>query len=407
MIFIGHDWAEAHHDICVEDDQGTVLAQRRFPENVDGLAKMHELIGEHAGDASDVVVGTETDRGFFALSMVAAGYEVHAINPLSASRYRDRHGSSRAKSDRSDAKMLAEIVRADRHNHRSIGNDSDEAKVIGVLARTHQNFIWDRQRQANMLRSTLREFYPGALGAFGDNLESGDAVEVLIVAPSPSHGRKLPLSQIESALRRGGRQRSVKVRAIEIQQHLRAEHLGISAAMSEAFAVMVKSTAKVLGEMNRQIKSLEQELANHFEKHPDAEIICSLPGLGTVLGARALGEFGDDPNRYVDAKSRKNSAGTSPITRASGIKRVVVRRIAKNNRRTNACHQWAFCALSQSPGARAFYERLRAKGNGHNQALRTVANRLVGILHGCLTHRTLYDEAIAWPSLQEAEAKAA
>ena len=115
-----------------------------------------------------------------------------------------------------------------------------------------------------------------------------------------------------------------------------------------------------------------------------------------TLGARVLGEFGDDPNRYADAKSRKNYAGTSPITRASGKHHVVLARYARNRRLADACYLWAFAALTASPGARAFYDQRRAAGDTHNRALRALANRLVGILHGCLRHHTLYDEHTAW-----------
>ncbi len=152
----------------------------------------------------------------------------------------------------------------------------------------------------------------------------------------------------------------------------------------------------VIGELQAQIARLEAELSDRFDQHPDAKIIRSLPGLGMTLGARVLGEFGDDPNRFIDAKSRKNYAGTSPITRASGKHRVVLARYARNKRLGDACYQWAFSAMSASPGARAFYDQRRAAGDTHRRALRALANRLVGILDGCLRHGTLYDEHIAW-----------
>ena len=115
-----------------------------------------------------------------------------------------------------------------------------------------------------------------------------------------------------------------------------------------------------------------------------------------TLGARVLAEFGDDPNRYDTAKSRKNYAGTSPITKASGTRRVVLARYARNRRLADACYLWAFAAITASPGARAFYDQRRALGDTHHRALRALANRLVGILHGCLKHQTLYDEHTAW-----------
>jgi hypothetical protein len=141
-------------------------------------------------------------------------------------------------------------------------------------------------------------------------------------------------------------------------------------------------------------------LATHFETHPDADIYRSLPGLGVILGARVLGEFGDDPNRYTTAKCRKNYAGTSPLTIASGRKRAVQARHVRNRRLYDAVDQWAFCALTTSPGARAFYDARRNAGDLHHQALRALGNRLVGVLHGCLRHRTHYDEHKAWAHRQ-------
>ena len=152
----------------------------------------------------------------------------------------------------------------------------------------------------------------------------------------------------------------------------------------------------MLTTLNEQVKILEEQVRDHFGRHPDAEIYQSQPGLGPILGARVLGEFGDGPGRYADAKSRKNYGSTSPITRASGKKKVVAARFVHNSRLVDALNAQAFASLNASPGARAFYDELRARGIEHNDALRRLANRLVGILHGCLKTRTLYDEATAW-----------
>jgi transposase len=160
----------------------------------------------------------------------------------------------------------------------------------------------------------------------------------------------------------------------------------------------VTATVGILLELNQQISALEEDLTKAFETHPDAEILRSLPGLGVVLGARVVAEFGDDPTRYANPKARKNYAGTAPITRASGKRQVVVARLARNRRLADACYLWAFSALTASPGARAYYDRLRAAGTTHQQALRALANRLVGVLHGCLRHRTAYNEMQAWPA---------
>ena len=399
MIFVGDDWAEAHHDVHVMNEAGDRLAYQRLPEGLGGIGGFHDLVAGYIDDPSDVVIGIETDRGLWVQALVAAGYQVYAINPFAVSRYRDRHTVSGAKSDPGDAKVLADLVRTDRHNHRPVAGDSDLVEAVKVLARGHQNLIWIRNRHTNMLRSTLREYYPGALEAFSD-LAHPDALAVLERAPTPAQGRSLTRSQITAALKRGGRQRNLDTRTEVIRTALREGQLQAPEAVVGAFAATTAASVGIIGELNAQIDRLKTELETHFEQHPDTDIIRSQPGLGVVLGARVLGEFGDDPNRYADAKSSRNYAGTSPITRASGTKRVVLARYVRNRRLYDAIDQWAFCAISRSKGARVFYDERRAKGDLHHQALRVLGNRLVGILHGCLQHGAVYDEDTAWAHRQ-------
>jgi transposase len=395
QVFVGLDWAEDHHDVFVEDDTGKRLGGGRLPEGVGGVARFHELVSGHVDEPADVVVATETDRGLFIGTLVAAGYTVLAVNPMSTSRYRERHSTSGAKSDPGDAKVLADLARTDAHNHRPVAGGSELAEAVKVLARAHHTMIWSRQRQTNQLRSALREFYPAALEAF-DELAGRDALAVLAIAPTPTTGKLLSRSKIAAALHRGGRQRRIDERSVEIQTALRTAQLEAPTLVADAMGATVAALVAVIAEMQAQIDRLEAELADRFEQHPDAKIIRSLPGLGMTLGARVLAEFGDDPNRYADAKSRKNYSGMSPITRASGKHHVVLARYARNRRLADACYQWAFSAITASPGARAFYDQRRATGDTHNRALRALANRLVGVLHGCLRHRIPYDEHTAW-----------
>jgi transposase len=398
-LFVGDDWAEDHHDIHLMNTDGARLASRRLPEGLAGIRGLHELVAAHAEEPGQVVVGIETNRGLWVEALIAAGYQVYAVNPLAVARYRDRHHVSGAKSDAGDAKLLADLVRTDRHNHRLIAGDSPTAEAVKVLARGHQNLIWARTRHTNALRSPLREYYPAALEAF-DDLADRDALAVLGRAPTPAQAAQLSLSKIRSALKAAGRQRNLDTRALQIQEMLRSEQLTAPAAVSAAFGATTRAAVGIIIELNRQISDLEAELATHFETHPDADIYRSLPGLGVVLGARVLGEFGDDPNRYTTAKCRKNYAGTSPLTVASGKKRAVLARHVRNRRLYDAIDQWAFCALNISPGARAFYDQHRAADDTHHQALRALGNRLVGILHGCLRHHTAYDEHNAWAHRQ-------
>jgi len=402
MIFVGIDWAEAHHDVCLLDKDGKVLTSCRIPEGLEGVARLHAMLEEHAEEPAEVIVGIETDRGLLVGALVAAGYTVHAINPLSASRYRERHTTSRAKSDRGDARMLADLVRTDRQHHRTVAPDSELHGAIKILARAHQNLIWARQRQLNALRSALREYYPGALVAF-EELGHSDATAVLTIAPTPELGRKLSEARIITALRRGGRKRNLEPRARRIRAALRSPQLAAPALMVEAQAANTVALVAVITTMREQIARLGAELSEAFERHPDAEILRSLPGLGAILGARVLAESGDAPDRYVDARARRNYAGTAPITRASGTSRIVSARYVGNKRLRTACHAWALSALRASPGARAYYVAHDPGPHTGRVALRKLANKLVGISHGCLAHRTLYDEALAWEHWLPAE----
>ena len=399
MIFVGDDWSEVHHDVHLMDETGARLASRRLPEGLVGMGEFHQLLARHADEPDQVMIGIETDRGLWVTALLAAGYQVYAINPMAAARYRDRHHVSGAKSDAGDAKLLADLVRTDRHNHRRVAGDSADVAAVKVLARAHQNLIWTRNQHTNALRSALREYYPGALEVF-DDLHDRDALAILGRAPTPIQAAGLSVSKIRSALKAAGRQRNLDARALAIQTALRTEQLAAPAAVTAAFAASTRAMVGIIAELNRQIIDLEAELATHFETHPDADIYRSLPGLGVILGARVLGEFGDDPNRYTDGKCRKNYAGTSPLTVASGKKRAVLARHVRNRRLYDAIDQWAFCALNCSPGARAFYDQRRTAGDLHHQALRALGNRLVGILHGCLRHQTHYDEHKAWAHRQ-------
>lgn len=394
-LYVGDDWSEDHHDVHLMNEAGERLAARRLPEGVEGVSALHELVAEHASGPHEVIVGIETDRGPWVTALAAAGYRVYAVNPRSVARYRDRHHVGGGKSDAGDAKLLADLVRTDRHNHREVAGDSDEAGAVRILARAHQQLVWDRTRQTNRLRNALREYFPAALQAF-PSFAQGDALSVLAIAPGPREAARLSTAKIRSALRRGGRRRNVERRAAQIREAFSAEQLEVPAVVSDAFAATTRAALGQIAEINRQVAELEAAMVDHFEQHPDAGSYRSMPGLGVVLGARVLGEFGDDPERYESAKSRRNYAGTSPLTVASGRKRTVKARFIRNRRLSDAVGQWAMCSLRASPGCRDFYDRRRAAGDLHHQALRALGNRLVGYLHGCLRARVPYDEAIAW-----------
>jgi transposase len=249
VLFVGDDWAEDHHDVEILDSDGKRLGRARLPEGMAGMIRLHEMIAEHLDDGDldpetgmlapgRVVVGIETDRGSWVAALLAAGYQVFAINPMSAARYRERHTTSGAKSDPGDAHVLAEIVRLDRAHHRPVAGDSAEVEGLKLVARMHQSLIWDRTRHLQRLRQALREYYPGLLAALAAaKLELGDpdAWELIQSAPDPDQAARLSRSKITAILRRN-RRRNAEARAEQIQAVLRAPALREPAAVQAAYA---------------------------------------------------------------------------------------------------------------------------------------------------------------------------
>jgi hypothetical protein len=407
LLFIGDDWAEGHHDVVVQDEAGKTLARRRLPEGVDGVARFHELAASCWGedgepDLARVVVVIETDRGPWVKALAAAGYRVYAVNPKQAARHKETIAVSGKKDDFFDAAALADMGRTRRRQIRELAADSDIAEAVKIAARAHQKLIWERTRHMLRMRSALREYFPAALEAYSSlTLAGADTLELLGKAPDPASAARLTATQITTALRRAGRRGDLTGRAREIQAALRTPHLPQPGAIAEAYAATVRASAAVIAVLNQQAKTMEAKVSELFRRHPDAGIYVSQPGIGDITGARILGEFGDAPGRYATAKARKNYAGTSPLTIASGKKKAVHARYIRNRHLIDALHAQALSALTASPGARAYYDHLRAQGIEHNDALRRLANRLVGILHGCLKARTVYDEATAWSHRQD------
>ena len=184
------------------------MARRRLPEGLEGITRLHALIAQFFPEewaelepgeaAARVKVGIETDRGAWVAALIAAGYEVFAINPMSVARYRERHSTSGAKSDAGDAHLLAEIVRLDRAHHRPVAGDSELGEAIKLVARSHQSLIWDRTRHVLRLRGVLREFFPAALEAFAD-LDAADTLELLAFAPDPDRAARMSRAKITAA----------------------------------------------------------------------------------------------------------------------------------------------------------------------------------------------------------------
>lgn len=395
-VTVGIDWAERHHDVAVMDESGTVVATARIDTGPTGFTELLALVAEHGGSPDTTPVGIETDKNLLVVALIEAGYTVFPLNPRAVARYRERHCQSGRKSDARDAALLADVMRTDRHQHRPMPVISKQGLALKALARQHQEAIWAWHDLLNRLRSLLVEFYPQALQAF-PNLKHKAAIEVLALAPTPTKAKKLTRRRLVAALHRCGR-RNDPALVERLLLALGADGLKQPPAVEAALGVAAAQLIAVAKTMSAGVVELEAALTAIFADHPQAQIVASVPGLGPVLAARVLAEIGDDPARFPTAASLRCYAGTAPVTRSSGRSHYVKARRVRNKRLNDACHWWAFAALTRSPAARAHYDVRRAAGDHHNAALRNLANKLLGKLWWCLAHRQEWDEATAWPA---------
>jgi hypothetical protein len=403
MILCGIDWASDHHDVALIDADGQTLARRRVSADAAGLGELTGMFAAHGAGPGAVQIAIETERGLLVAALRAAGYQVVAINPKAVDRYRDRHQLAKGKSDAGDAMVLAHILRTDAHRHRPLPADSARGRAIEVLARAHQDMVWRRQEDVNRLRTVLAGYYPAALAAFGD-LTTRTAMTVLAAAPTPVKAARLSLEDLLGLVAAAGRGRR-RSEAARLAAVFAAPQLRQPAEVEQAMGTAASAIITTITAMNAAISELEQRIDQDFEHHPDAAIYHSMPALGPILSARVLGEFGDDRTRWPDPASRRAYAGTAPITRESGKRRLVLARHIRNRRLYDAARGWAFSALTASPGARAYYDQRRAAGDNHEAALRRLAGKLIGQLHHCLANRVLYDEATAWNQPEDQPAK--
>ena len=401
-LYCGIDWATDHHDIAVVDDDGRVVARGRVGNDAAGFAQALTLLAE-AGDAAKqpIPVGIETDRGLWVAALRETGRVIYPINPLAASRYRARYALSGAKSDATDAVLLANIVRIDADAHRPLPADTELAQTIRVLARAQQDAVWARQQIANQIRDLLGEFYPAALVAFAElpsgGLARADARTILAAAPTPAQAAKLTPARLRRLLVKAGRRRELDRDVARLRQAFTDTYLHQPPMVENAMGIQLGALLRQLDAACVAVDELAQAAIAHFEQHPDAAIITSFPGLGNLAGARVLAEIGDDRTRFAEARGLKAFAGSAPITRASGKKTVVTHRHIKNRRLAAVGAIWALASLRSSPGARRHYDARRAAGDWNRQAQRHLFNKFLGQLHHCLHTGQLYNEHRAFP----------
>lgn len=400
-LYCGIDWATDHHDVAVIDGDGHVVARGRVGNDAPGFTALLTLLAQAGDSAADPIpVGIEIDHGLWVAALRETGRVIYPINPLAASRYRARYSVSGAKSDATDAVLLANIVRTDPGVHRPLPADTEAAQAIRVLARAQQDAVWSRQQVGNQVRDLLKEFYPAAIVAFCDldgGLTRPDARTILAAAPTPAQAAKLTPARLRRLLTKAGRKRYLDRDIARLREVFSDIYLHQPAAVENAMGIHLSALLGQFEAACTAADALAEAAIAHFERHPDAEIITSFPGLGMLTGARVLAEIGDDRSRFTQARGLKAFAGSAPITRASGKKTVVLHRHIKNRRLAAVGPIWALASLRASPGARRHFDTRRAAGDWNHQAQRHLFNNFLGQLHHCLQTSQHYDEHVAFP----------
>ncbi|MFF4924269.1 transposase [Kitasatospora sp. NPDC001261] len=396
----GVDWSEKLQDCAIVDEGGRVVTHLRVEERPAGVAQfvgaLRELnLRSHRFSRRQVPVAIEDGRRLFAAELQRLRQPVVVVPPAVVARHRGRLATASSKSDRTDAALLANIVRMNPDRHRTVPETSDQATAIAMMARAQQDAA-DRSRELMLsLRSHLVLYYPAATEAWATmqyGLRRPEARAVLAQAPTPLAAAALSKRKLAEALAGAGRTRLVDNEAARLRELFAQPRLRQRPATEEAMGARAAVLLADLSQACTHAQLLADRTDDLFSRHPHAAIYRSFPGCGPLIGARLFGEIGDDLERFATARGLCSYAGTAPLTWASGGSRAVTHRKVANRRLKATVHQWAFGTLTRSPGARRLYDDRREKGDGYASALRRVGGRLLSGLHHCLLHGELYSE---------------
>jgi transposase len=386
--FVGLDWAQAEHAVCVVDERGTVCARLAVAHTADGLRELCQQLAR-LGSPADLPVAIERPSGLLVDTLVAAGHPVVPIHPNAVKAARPRYSAVGAKSDPGDAYLLADLLRTDGHRFRTLRAPSDEIRALRALVRTRDDLVAERVSLANQLRALLESFWPGAAAIFAD-IDSPIALAFLARYPTPQSAERLGEKRLATFLAREGY--CGRRPAAELLERLRKAPAGLAGdAECEAKGTLVRALAAVLEPLVAQIAKLTAEVEHAVEQLADGRVVMSLPRAGRVNAAQILAELGDDRARFVSEDHLAAEAGVAPVTFASGKHRGVAFRWACNKRLRQAVTCWADNSRHSSPWAADVYRRARGRGADHPHAVRILGRAWVRVLWRCWQSGTTYD----------------
>ena len=395
--FVGIDWGSQQHQVSVLDRDRRRMGERVVDHDGASLAqRVAWLWGLSAGQPQRVAVAIEVPRGAIVEGLVERGFHVFAINPKQLDRFRDRHSVAGAKDDRRDAFVLADSLRTDQPSFRRLQLDEPQLLLLRELSRAEETLLEEFRRSANRLRDQLHRFYPQMLHLCSGADESW-LWDLIDLAPTPAHAALLSKEQIQRVLKA---HRLRRVKAQEVLACLQTPALPVAPGAGQAAQAhwrfllpCLRVLAEHLQACGQQVGALLHTLAEmpgEDEGPSDVAIVQSLPGVGRKITAWLFAEAAQ-PLAERDYQVLRTHGGVAPVTKQSGKRRVVVMRRGCNPRLRNALYHMARVAMQRDAHFNSVYVALRAKGQRHGQALRSIGNRLLRILMAMLRHRTCYD----------------
>ncbi|HIC92727.1 MAG TPA: IS110 family transposase [Anaerolineae bacterium] len=390
MFYFGIDWSEDHHNLCIMNEAGARVSQIKLEHSLAGFGRI-ELERRKLGvPARECLLAIETSHNLLVDFLLDRGYVVYIIPPQATKSYRNRHRSSGAHTDDSDAALLASILRTDRDSHRIWRPNSPLTQQILAQLRLIESLRRSIQRQSNQLRAVLWRVYPQALGLF-DDLTTQIGLQFLIAYPTAQEAQTLSLEEFTAFCREHHYTRSDLI--VRRYAHLIEPSATANSAVVQAYRSHVHTLAELLLPQVRCRNEAITQLKKLFERHPDHFIFASLPGAGEILAPALLAKFGDHRDRFPQAADVQALAGTCPVTERSGKKKIVKFRKGCDKEFRRIAQQFAQASVQQSGWAAAYWAEVRPHCDSNSHAYRCLANRWLAIIWKLWQTRQPYDEA--------------
>jgi len=389
--FAGLDWATATHTVCAIDPLGAVEARFEIAHTAAGLQELLARLRSLTPEPAQLPIAIERPSGLLVDTLIEAGYPVIPIHPNIVKATRPRYRSHGAKSDASDAYLLADLLRTDGARFAPLQPQSDTIRALRALVRGRDDLIATRVQLANQLRSLLESFWPGATSIFAD-IDSPIALAFVQRYPTPQAAAHLGEKRLTAFLAQhqycGRRHPTELLTRLRSAPGHRAAELEI-----DAKGALVQSLAAALQPLVEQIRQLTSRIEHAIAALPDGQLVMSLPRAGRVCAAQILAELGDVRERFTTDAQLAAEAGVAPLTYQSGKSRSVTFRWACNHRLRRALTCFADNSRHASRWAAAVYARARTRGCDHPHAIRILARAWTRVLWRLWIDRCTYDPA--------------